>query len=80
MNGKVARLKLVEGFGFIKPDDGSPDRFFFRTGLAPGVIFETLTEQQPVTFDHEDGKNGKGPRAVNVRPSALLADARRALG
>ena len=68
MNGKVARLKSQEGFGFIKPDDGTTDRFFHKSGLADGVSFDQLTEGTRVEYEHEEGQNGKGPRAVQVRP------------
>lgn len=67
MNGKVARLKNQEGFGFIKPEDGSGDRFFHRSGMAEGCGFDQLTEGARVSFEHEEGQNGKGPRAVQVR-------------
>lgn len=68
MNGKVARLKNQEGFGFISPEDGSLDRFFHRSGMAEGCEFDRLTEGARVSFEHEEGQNGKGPRAVQVRP------------
>lgn len=66
MTGVVRKKKDTEGFGFVKGEDGQ-DRFFHKTSLVAGeweAIEETVTQ---VTFDHQDGQNGKGPRAVNVR-------------
>lgn len=68
MNGKVARLKNPHGFGFIKPDGGGEDHFFHRSGMADGCSFDTLAEGARVSFEREDGQNGKGPRAIQVRP------------
>ncbi len=62
MTGTIARIVKDKGFGFIKGAD-SVERFFHRSGVVGP--FESLKEQQDVTF--EDEQNPKGPRAVNVK-------------
>jgi CspA family cold shock protein len=66
MRGTVIR-KRSEGYGFIKPDDGSKDVFFHATAVVEGS-FDELQEGDAVTFDVEEGQ--KGPAATNVKPAA----------
>lgn len=54
--------KLMEGFGFVRGDDGI-ERFFHRSAVK-NESFPNLVEGQAVEFEHEKGP--KGPRAVNV--------------
>lgn len=61
MNGVIK--KLLNGFGFIAPEDGSKDVFFHAQDLN-GVEFESLAEGNAVTF--EMGTSDKGPKAENV--------------
>jgi CspA family cold shock protein len=63
MTGTVVR-KHTNGYGFIKPDDGSKDVFFHAQSLVD-VAFDDLPEGEKVTFDVEQGP--KGPAAANVR-------------
>lgn len=63
MTGTIVRKK-ENGFGFIKPDDGSKDVFFHAQSLVD-VAFDDLQEGQKVSFDVEQGP--KGPAAANVR-------------
>jgi len=63
MTGTIVRIK-EQGFGFIKPDDGSKDVFFHAQSLVE-VGFDDLKEGDKVTFDVEQGP--KGPAAANVR-------------
>lgn len=61
--GTVKFFNATKGFGFIAPDDGSPDVFVHataleRAGMAP------LTEGQKVTFDTAKDKRS-GKMAVN---------------
>jgi CspA family cold shock protein len=52
-----------KGFGFITPDDGSPDVFVhFSEVLMDGR--KTLQEGQSVTYDV--AQSDRGPRASNV--------------
>jgi CspA family cold shock protein len=61
MKGTVKFFNEMKGFGFIAGEDGK-EYFVHKTGLAEGV---TLNENDPVTFDVEEGD--KGPKAVNVQ-------------
>ena len=65
ITGTVKFFNSSKGFGFIAPDDASKDVFVHisaveRAGLA------TLTENQKVSFDLEQGKNGK-TAATNLK-------------
>jgi CspA family cold shock protein len=61
--GKVKWFSDQKGFGFITPDDGSPDVFVHHTAISGGG-FKTLAENDVVTFEIE--QSPKGPRAANV--------------
>ncbi len=60
MKGKVKFFNGMKGFGFIIGEDGK-EYFVHQTGLKQGVV---LHENDPVTFDIEQGD--RGPKAVNV--------------
>jgi CspA family cold shock protein len=63
--GTVKWFNDTKGYGFITPDDGSPDVFAHYSDIqAEG--FKTLTEGQKVEF--EVMSSPKGPRAANIRP------------
>ena len=66
MKGNIVR-KRVEGYGFIKPEDGSKDVFFHASALVD-ITFDELNENDAVTFDVEEGP--KGPAAANVQRAA----------
>lgn len=57
------KKKTDKGFGFISME-GSDDVFFHMS--ATNGQFDNLSEGQAVTFDIEQGENGKGPKAMNV--------------
>ena len=61
--GKVKWFSDQKGFGFITPDDGSKDVFVHHSSIQ-GNGFKTLSENDAVQYDVEQGQ--KGPRAVNV--------------
>lgn len=60
--GKVARL-MDRGFGFIKRDGEEKDLFFHSNALVD-VDFNSLKENDMLSFEVEEGP--KGPNAVNV--------------
>lgn len=62
MKGTIVR-KRDEGYGFIKPEDGSKDVFFHASSLVD-ITFDELSEGEAVTFDVEQGP--KGPAATNI--------------
>ena len=62
--GTVKWFNAEKGYGFIKPDDESPDVFVHFSAIA-GDGFKTLEEGKKVEYDTEQGQ--KGPQAVNVR-------------
>ena len=61
--GKVKWFSDQKGYGFITPDDGSPDVFVHHSAIQ-GSGFKTLAENDVVEFETEPGQ--KGPRAKNV--------------
>jgi CspA family cold shock protein len=63
--GTVKWFNDQKGFGFITPDDGSPDVFAHFSEIQSDG-FKTLTEGQKVEFEVEQGD--KGPRAAGIRP------------
>jgi len=64
MKGTVKFFNEMKGFGFIAGEDGK-EYFVHKTALAEGV---QLNENDPVTFDVEEGD--RGPKAVNVQPGS----------
>ena len=63
--GTVKWFNDSKGYGFITPDDGSPDVFAHFSEIQ-GDGFKTLAEGQKVDFEVQQGD--KGPRATNIRP------------
>ena len=60
--GKIKKLVRERGFGFISDTDGR-ELFFHQNSLVE-VKFDSLNEEQSVSYDVE--KSDKGPRAINV--------------
>lgn len=58
--GTVKFFNESKGFGFIKEENSTKEYFVHSTGLK-----DTITENDEVTFDLEQGK--KGLNAVNVK-------------
>jgi CspA family cold shock protein len=63
--GTVKWFNAEKGFGFIAPDDGSPDVFAHYSAIATSG-YKSLDENQKVEFDLAQGP--KGPQAENIRP------------
>ncbi|MFA5115550.1 MAG: cold shock domain-containing protein [Candidatus Omnitrophota bacterium] len=64
--GKIKKLVRERGFGFISDTDGR--EVFFHQSSIIDASFDSLKEEQAVEFEVENSP--KGPRAVNVKPSA----------
>jgi CspA family cold shock protein len=62
--GTVKWFNASKGFGFIAPDDGSPDVFAHFSSID-GSGYRELMEGQKVDFDVEQGP--KGPQAKRVK-------------
>ena len=60
--GKIKKLVLDKGFGFIADTDGS-EIFFHKTSLV-GIEFSRLTGDEEVQFEVQ--KTPKGLNATNV--------------
>ena len=63
--GTVKFFNDQKGFGFIGPDDGSPDVFVHISAVEQGGLSQ-LNENQRVSFETETGRNGK-VAAVNLK-------------
>lgn len=61
MKGTVKFFNVMKKFGFIAGEDGK-EYFVHQSALEEGV---TLSENDSVTFDVEEGD--RGPKAVNVK-------------
>ena len=63
--GTVKWFNPVKGFGFIAPDDGTPDVFVHHSAIETDG-YRSLQENQRVEFTTTRG--AKGPQAEQVRP------------
>ena len=62
--GTVKWFDASKGFGFITPNDGSPDVFAHFSSIE-GSGYRELIEGQKVSFESEQGQ--KGLQAKSVR-------------
>ena len=63
--GTVKRFNADKGYGFITPDDGTPDVFVHHSAIeADG--YHSLEDSQRVEYTVT--QSAKGPRAEQVRP------------
>lgn len=65
-DGTVKWFNAAKGYGFLVPDDGTPDLFVHFSAIE-GSGYRELTEGQRVQFESELGQ--KGPQAKAVRPA-----------
>lgn len=56
--GTVKWFNPTKGFGFIQPNDGSKDVFVHISAVERAGL-GTLSEGQTVSFDLEQGREGK---------------------
>jgi CspA family cold shock protein len=63
--GTVKWFNAEKGFGFIAPEDGSPDVFAHYSAITTSG-YRTLEENQRVEFEVQQGP--KGPQAAEIRP------------
>lgn len=65
MAGVTKFFSMDKGYGFVQPDGGGADIFVHIKDLRRAGL-QSISEGQKVEFDTEPGKDGKGPKAVNV--------------
>ncbi len=63
--GTVKRFNTDKGYGFISPDDGTPDVFVHHSAIETEG-YHSLQDNQRVEYTVTQG--AKGPRAEHVRP------------
>ena len=63
--GTVKWFNTGRGYGFIAPDDGTPDVFVHKTAIE-AAGYRDLQESQQVEYDVTQGP--KGLQAQHVRP------------
>lgn len=56
--GTVKWFNVTKGYGFIEPEDGGNDIFVHITAVQKSGM-EGLNEGQKVSFDLEEGRNGR---------------------
>lgn len=64
-HGTVKWFKDQKGYGFIRPDDGSPD-VFVHLSVVQQTGLRTLAEGQKITYDLQTRAEGK-TAAINLR-------------
>jgi cold shock protein len=62
--GTVKWFNSTKGYGFVTPDDGSPDVFVHFSAID-GTGYRELVEGERVEF--EQTQSQKGPQATKVR-------------
>jgi CspA family cold shock protein len=70
-HGTVRWFDAERGFGFLAPEDGSPDVFVHASEIVGDGGPKVLREGQAVEF--EVGENDRGPQALRVRVTADAA-------
>lgn len=63
-NGTVKWFNSTKGFGFIEPEGGSKDVFVHISAVERSGL-TNLADGQKVTFDVEDGRDGR-ESATNI--------------
>jgi CspA family cold shock protein len=60
--GTVKFFNRSKGFGFIQPEDGSKDVFVHMSAVERAGL-DTLNENQKISYEVEQGSNGKSAAA-----------------
>ena len=63
--GTVKWFDASKGFGFIAPNDGSPDVFAHFSSIE-GSGYRELIEGQQVSFESEQGPKGQQAKSVRA--------------
>lgn len=63
--GTVKWFDASKGFGFITPNDGSPDVFAHFSSIE-GSGYRELIEGQKVNFESEQGPKGQQAKSVRA--------------
>ena len=63
--GTVKFFNTDKGYGFIAPEDGGSDSFVHISAVQAAGM-QTLNKDQRVSYDVEQGRNGK-ESAVNLQ-------------
>ncbi|MEQ7873615.1 cold-shock protein [Sphingomonas sp. ASV193] len=71
--GTVKFFNDAKGFGFIQPDTGEGDAFVHISAVERAGL-RTLTQNQRLSYDLEEGRNGK-TSAVNLKEADAAAPA-----
>ena len=65
VDGTVKFFNTTKGFGFIQPDDGGKDAFVHISAVERAGL-TTLNEGQKVSYDLEQGRDGRAS-ATNLQ-------------
>ncbi len=57
-NGTVKWFNTTKGYGFIEPEGGGKDIFVHISAVERSGM-KTLTENQKVTFELQEGRDGR---------------------
>jgi cold shock CspA family protein len=69
LSGIISRLVPDRRLGYVRPTTGGVP-LIFKALTVEGVRFNELVEGQAVTYTLERDLQGRGPRAIHVRPVA----------
>ena len=70
--GTVKWFNGTKGYGFIAPDEGDADIFVHISQVQQSGLNE-LQDNQKVSFDVEEGRNGKN-QATNLHPELMRSN------
>jgi cold shock CspA family protein len=66
--GIITQLIPARGLGFVRPAVGGIS-LLFNEFAVEGVSFDDLHEGQAVTYTLERDRQGRGARAIHIRPT-----------